>query len=32
MLDGVLLKVDDVIFIDGVRRLVAGGGDNLLRW
>jgi hypothetical protein len=31
MLDGVLLKVDEVLFIDGVRRLLAGGGDKLIR-
>jgi hypothetical protein len=31
MLDGVLLKVDEVLFIDGVRRLLAGGVDKLIR-
>jgi hypothetical protein len=31
MLDGVLLKVDEVLFIGVLRRFITGRGDKLLR-
>jgi hypothetical protein len=31
MLDGVLLKVDEVLFIGVLRRFIIGRGDKLLR-